>query len=43
MSHRPVLGLYGFAKADAQTTLPTAKVPANIKNIQLPRGDSHSL
>ena len=25
-----VFGLYGFAKADAQTTLPTAKVPANI-------------
>ena len=27
-----MLSLYGFAKADAQTTLPTAKVPANIKH-----------
>ena len=27
-------GLYGFAGADAQTTLPTAKVPVNIKNIK---------
>ena len=37
-----VFGLYGFAKADAQTTLP-AKVPANIKNIQLLREAYHSL
>jgi len=29
-----VFGLCGFAKADAQTTLP-AKVPPNIKNIKL--------
>ena len=29
-----VFGLYGFAKAAAQTTL-AAKVPANLKNIQL--------
>jgi len=32
LSLRAVLHLYGFAKAEAQTTLP-AKVPANIKNI----------
>ena len=31
-----VFGLYGFAKAGAQTTLPV-KVPANIKNIKLLR------
>ena len=37
-----VFGLYGFAKADAQTTL-SAKVPANIKNIQLLREAYHSL
>ena len=37
-----VFGLYGFAKADAQTTLP-AKVPANIKNIKLLREAYHSL
>jgi hypothetical protein len=37
-----VFGLYGFAKADAQTTLP-AKVPANIKNIELLREAYHSL
>ena len=33
---------YGFGKTDAQTTLP-AKVPANIKNIQLLREAYHSL
>ncbi len=38
-----VFGLYGFAKADAQTTLPTDKVPANIKNIKLLREAYHSL
>ncbi len=38
-----VFGLYGFAKADAQTTLPTDKVPANIKNIQVLREAYHSL
>jgi uncharacterized lipoprotein YddW (UPF0748 family) len=38
-----VFGLYGFAKADAQTTLPTDKVPANIKNINLLREAYHSL
>jgi len=38
-----VFGLYGFAKADARTTLPTDKVPANIKNIQLLREAYHSL
>jgi hypothetical protein len=38
-----VFGLYGFAKADAQTTLPTDNVPANIKNIQLLREAYHSL
>ena len=32
-----VFGLYGFAKADAQTTLPTDRVPANMKNIKLLR------
>ena len=37
-----VFGLYGFAKADAQTTLP-AKVPANMKNIQLLREAYQSL
>jgi hypothetical protein len=37
-----VFGLYGFAKADAQTTLP-AKVPANIRKIQLLREAYHSL
>ena len=37
-----VFGLYGFAKADAQTTLP-AKVPAHIKNIQLLRKAYHRL
>jgi hypothetical protein len=40
-----VFGLYGYAKADAQTTLP-AKVPANIKNIKnikLLREAYHSL
>ena len=36
-------GLYGFAKADAQTTLPTDKVPANIKNIKLLCEAYHSL
>lgn len=35
-----VFGLYGFAKADAPTTLP-AKVPANIKNIKLLREAYH--
>ena len=29
-----MFGLYGFARADAQTTLP-AKVPAKIKNIKV--------
>ena len=42
MSLRSLFGLYGFAKADAPTTLP-AKVPANIKNIQLLREAYHSL
>ena len=37
-----MFGLYGFAKADAQTTLP-AKIPANIKNIELLREAYHSL
>jgi hypothetical protein len=37
-----VFGLCGFAKADAEKTLP-AKVPANIKNIQLLREAYHSL
>ncbi len=36
-----VNGLYGYAKADAQTPLP-AKAPANIKNIQLLREAYHS-
>jgi len=38
-----VFGLYGFAKADAQTTLPTNEVPANIKNIKLLGEAYHSL
>ena len=38
-----VFGLYGFAKADAQTTLPTAKVPANIKKIKPLREAYHRL
>lgn len=38
-----VFGLYGFAKADAQTTLPTAKVPANTTNIELLREAYHSV
>jgi len=38
-----LFGLYGYAKADAQTTLPTAKVPANVKNIKLLREAYHSL
>ena len=37
-----VFGLYGLAKADAQTTLP-AKDPANIKSIQLLREAYNSL
>ena len=37
-----VFNLYGFAQADARTTLP-AKVPANIKNINLLREAYHSL
>jgi hypothetical protein len=37
------VGLYGFAKADAATTLPTENVPANIRNIQLLREAYHSL
>ena len=37
-----VFGLYGFAKADAQTTLP-ANVSANIKNTKLLREAYHSL
>jgi hypothetical protein len=37
-----VFGRYGFAKADAQPTLP-AKVPANIRNIKLLREAYHSL
>ena len=37
-----VFGLYGFAKADAQTTFP-AKVPANIKNFKLLREAYYSL
>jgi len=36
-------GLYGFAKADAETTLPTEKIPANIKNIKLLREAYHGL
>ncbi len=36
-------GLYGFAKADPQTTLPTDKVPVNIKNIRLLREAYHQL
>jgi len=38
--HQPdpqLFSLCGLAKTDAQTTLPTAKVPANIKSIQLLR------
>jgi hypothetical protein len=38
-----VFGLYGYAKADAQTTFPTDQVPANIKNIKLLREAYHSL
>jgi hypothetical protein len=38
-----VFGLYGYAKADAQKTLPTDKVPANIRNIQLMREAYHRL
>jgi hypothetical protein len=38
-----MFGLYGFAQADTQTTLPTDKVPANIKNIKLLREAYHSL
>jgi hypothetical protein len=38
-----VNGLDGFATADAQTTLPTEKVPANIKNIELLREAYHIL
>ena len=38
-----VFGLYGYAKADAETTLPTDRVPANIKNIKLLREAYHSL
>ena len=38
-----VFGLYGFAKADAQTTIPTDKVPANIKKIKLPLEAYHRL
>ena len=38
-----VFGLDGFAKADAQTTLPTDKLPAKIKNINLLREAYHSL
>ena len=38
-----VFGLYGFAKAGAQTTLPTDKVPANMKNIKLLREAYHCL
>jgi len=38
-----VFGLYGYAKADGTTTLPTAKVSANIKNIEILREAYHSL
>jgi len=38
-----VFGLYVYAKAHAQTTLPTDKVPANIENIHLLREAYHSL
>ena len=38
-----VFGLYGFAKADPATTLPTEKVPVNIKNIQIIREAYHSV
>ena len=38
-----VYGLYGFAKADEKTTLPSAKVPANITNIKILREAFHSL
>jgi hypothetical protein len=38
-----VFGLYGFAKADAKTTLPNYKVSANIKDIKLLCGAYHSL
>ena len=38
-----VRGLYGFAKAAAQMTLPTDKVPVKSKNIKLMRADPHSL
>jgi len=37
-----MFGLDGFAKADAQMTFPTDKVPANIKNIKLLREAYHS-
>jgi hypothetical protein len=37
-----VFGLYGFAKTDAQATLP-AKVPANIRNIKPLREAYHSV
>ena len=36
-------GLYGFAKADEKTTLPSEKVPANAKNIKILREAFHSL
>ncbi len=38
-----LFGLYGFAKADPRTTLPTDKVPVNIKNIRLLREAYHRL
>lgn len=39
--HPQAFGLYGFAKAEAQTTGPTTNVPANIKNIKLLREACH--
>ena len=38
-----LFGRYGIPKADAQTTLPTDQVPANIKNTKLLREAYHSL
>lgn len=38
-----VFGLFGFAKTDAWTTLPTSQVPATIENSKLLRGACHSL
>ncbi len=36
-------GLYGFAQADPTTTMPSAAVPANLKNIEIIRTAYHRL